>query len=554
MSIILFVFLLWFNIALQAQPFMVATANPYATQAGYKVLQKGGNAIDAAVAIQMVLALVEPQSSGIGGGAFLLYWDNTKKELTTFDGRETAPQAATETLFLDKDGKPLDWWEALAGGRSVGVPGVIALLEKVHKRYGKLTWASLFEEAITLSKKGFIVSEQLHLAVKNKANPALGRYDAAWSYFYPQGKPIQKGSLLTNKPLAETLSRIAHLGASAFYKGDIALDIVATVQNAKDNPGLLTIADMMHYKAKERPPVCAPYKSYTICGMGPPTSGGMTVIQILSLLKHTNITDYPFFSKESIHLFTQASRLAYADRNLYMADNDFVKVPVNGLINQEYLKERAKLIKVEKDMGEAQAGEIDDKFIKANSPEQPSTTHFSIIDSYGNAISMTSTVEMAFGSTLMVRGFLLNNQLTDFSFIPEKNNEKVANRVQGSKRPRSSMSPMMIFNQDNELIMIIGSPGGSRIISYVAKTIIAVLDWKLDIQTAIDSPHFINRNNITELEANTSLVGFQKDLEEMGHQIEITPLYSGLHGIVIKENTLKGGADHRREGMVKGGF
>lgn len=537
----------------KAESYMVASANPYASRAGMLILEQGGSAIDAAIAVQMVLTLVEPESSGIGGGAFALHWDNENKKLSSFDGREKAPMAADELLFQE-NGENMNWWEALAGGRAVGVPGVLAMLEKIHQQHGKLPWARLFDDAIRLSEEGFEISPKLAESIANNTNPALGRYDPAWEYFFPFGQPIEKGAIRKNPELAMTFRRIAQLGAKAFYKGQIALDIVDTVQSARDNPGLLTAADMASYEAIERPPVCAPYKAYKLCGIGPPTSGGMTVIQILKLLEDKKLADLKPLSAEAVHLFTQAGKLAYADRGKYMADADFVAVPVAGLIDGEYLKKRAELISG-KDMGEASAGtppNADQNWKATTSPEQPSTTHFSIIDKNGNGFSMTSSIEMAFGSTLMTRGFLLNNQLTDFSFSDKKDDVLVANRVQPGKRPRSSMSPFMVFDKDDQLVMLIGSPGGSRIINYVAKTLLGVLEWDLNIQAAIDLPHFVNRNGATDLEENTEISTLKPQLEALGHTVNVRDLNSGLHGIVITPAGLEGGADPRRVGRVLG--
>ncbi|MCP4282953.1 MAG: gamma-glutamyltransferase [Gammaproteobacteria bacterium] len=536
-----------------AEEYMVSSANPYASEAGIRILERGGSAIDAAIAVQMVLNLVEPESSGIGGGAFSLYWDNVGKVLSSYDGREKAPMAADGKLFQHK-GKGMNWWEALAGGRAVGVPGVVAMLEKIHKKHGKLPWAELFEDAIKLSEGGFEVSPKLAHSIANRTNPALGRYDDAWHYFFPEGKPLVGRSIKKNPEFAMTLRRIALLGSKGFYKGQIALDIVDAVRLAQDNPGLMTAADMAEYEAKERLPVCADYKGHKVCGMGPPTSGGMTVIQILKLLEDRDLAQYQPLSVEAAHLFAQAGKLAYADRAKYMADADFVDVPVEGLIDAGYLKQRARLIG-DQDMGKASAGtppNADANWKAAVSAEQPSTTHFSIVDSAGNGFSMTSSIEMAFGSTLMVRGFLLNNQLTDFSFAEEKAGEKVANRVQPGKRPRSSMSPFMVFDADGRLRMLIGSPGGSRIINYVAKTMLGVLEWKMDIQSAISMPHYVNRNGGTDLEKSTAAAGLKAGLEARGHKVNVRDLNSGLHGIVITDEGLQGGADPRRVGHVLG--
>jgi|TARA_B110000971_G_scaffold220362_1_gene263741 gamma-glutamyltranspeptidase/glutathione hydrolase len=538
----------------KSKHYMVSSANPYASEAGMRMLAKGGSAIDAAIAVQMVLTLVEPESSGIGGGAFALYWDKANKSLQSFDGREKAPMAADGKLF-QQDGANMNWWNALAGGRAVGVPGVVAMMEKVHQQHGKLPWAELFEDAIKLSEDGFEISPKLGASIARGTNPALGRYEASWNYFFPDGKPLQAGVIKRNPALAMTFRRIALLGSSGFYKGQIALDIVNAARNtAADNPGLITIDDMLAYEAIERPPVCAPYKAFKICGMGPPTSGGMTVIQILKLLEGKNLNQYQPLSAEAVHLFTQAGKLAYADRDKYMADADFVAVPVEGLIDADYLSDRAKLIGVQ-DMGKASPGippNADANWLVSKSPEQPSTTHFSIVDKMGNGFSMTSSIEMAFGSTVMVHGFLLNNQLTDFSFSEAKDGRLIANRVQPGKRPRSSMSPFMVFDENDNLSMVIGSPGGSRIINYVAKTMLGVLEWNMDIQKAISLPHFINRNGGTDLEKNTDAAKLKDALQALGHKISVRDLNSGLHGITINSEGLQGGADPRRVGRAMG--
>lgn len=536
-----------------AKRFLVAAAHPKATRAGYRMLQKGGSAADAAIAVQLVLTVVEPQSSGIGGGAFALYFDRKTGKTQAWDGRETAPAAATPELFL-KDGEPMDWWEALAGGRAVGVPGVVDLLYKLHQQNGRLPWHELFEPAIELARNGFVISEHLHQEIAQRRNPALGRYDAAWAYFFPAGEPAATGSVLRNAELADTLERIARLGPDAFYRGDIAEDMVKVVRSAKNNPGLMSHSDLQSYEAKERTVVCAPYRSYRVCGMPPPTSGGVTVLQILGILESFDLPSMKPMSAQAMHLFTQAERLAYADRARYLADPDFVEVPVNELLDRKYLATRAGLIDSEQDMGEAPAGDVSlgEERKSGESPEQPGTSHLSIVDAEGNAISMTSSIEMSFGSTLMVRGFLLNNQLTDFSFLPGKEGTLVANRVQGGKRPRSSMSPMLVFDSDGNLLHVVGSPGGSRIIGYVAQALVALLDWKLPVQQALDLPHVVNCNGVTELEENMPLGALSEELALRGHQIRRARHYSGLQAISIRPDGLYGGADKRREGEVAG--
>jgi len=538
--------------AVYGTEFMVVAANPYASHAGFNILEQGGSAVDAAIAVQLVLTLVEPQSSGIGGGTFMLHWDNKRKEILTFDGRETAPSAATSDLFLDNTHKPLKWIDAVVGGRSVGVPGVIATFKKAHSKYGKLPWATLFEQAITLAENGFVVSPRLEKLLTINFNPGIYKLSEINQYFFPNGKPVKAGDILVNKKLANVYRSIAKDGIEVFYQGWIAKKIVDTVQNSKIAPGLLSMKDMAAYQAKEKAPVCGPYREFTLCGMAPPSSGGVAVIQILAQLQRFHLAKYPVNSAQAIHLFTQSSRLAFADRNRYIADDDYVSVPVSGLLSPDYLANRSALIDPQKDMSKAYAGIPEGAlaFIDGNTIERPSTSHLSIIDSQGNAISMTSSIENAFGSALMVEGFILNNQLTDFSFNPKENEQWLANRVQANKRPRSSMAPMMVFNEDKSLKLLVGSPGGSRIINYVAQTIIGVLEWQLNPQEAINLPKITNRNNVTTLERGTAAQALQPMLEAKGHAVRIRDLNSGLHAIELTKSGLIGGADPRREGLV----
>jgi len=542
------------NKAVSSKNYMVVSANPYASQAGLDMLDKGGSAVDAAIAAQLVLSLVEPQSSGIGGGSFILHWDNKKQQLTTFDGRETAPQAATSELFLNKKGKPLRWIDAVVGGRSVGVPGLIAALEKSHKQFGVLPWQTVFQPAIELAENGFIVSARLEKLLGMNFNPGLHILPEIKNYFAPNGVGVKQGDILKNPKLAKVLKSIAKEGAEVFYQGWIAEEIVKKVQNSAVSPGLLSLVDMKKYQAIERASVCGPYRQYKVCGMAPPSSGGISVIQILAQLQSFDMAQYSPNSLEAVHLFTQSSRLSFADRNRYIADSDFVQVPITGLISADYLAKRASLIKVKSDMGKAIAGNPTQNLVLAddNAIERPSTTHLVVVDKQGNAISMTSSIENGFGSALMVEGFILNNQLTDFSLIPKRDGKLVANRVQPLKRPRSSMAPMMVFNQDNSLRLIVGSPGGSRIINYVAQTIIGVLDWQLNVQQAINLPNVTNRNYITTLEKDTDIANLRPALEALGHQVRVSPLNSGVHAIEITKEGLVGGADPRREGLVLG--
>jgi gamma-glutamyltranspeptidase/glutathione hydrolase len=539
--------------AFQAKDFMVVAANPYASWAGKNVLVKGGSAIDAAIAVQAMLTLVEPQSSGIGGGGFILYWDNKAKKLHTFDGRETAPSKARIDLFL-KDGKPVKWIDAVVGGKSVGVPGVLKALDMAHKEFGSLAWSDLFVDSIALSQNGFTVSHRLAALLELRIHPGLNQFRTSSIYFYPDGKPLAEGSVKKNAALSRTLSSIAQNGADVFYNGEIANNMAKAAQFSIINPGLLTSQDIADYTAVKRSPVCGSYRTYQICGMAPPSSGGINVLQILRTLEPFNLNQYAIDSIPAVHLFTQASRLAYADRSMYIADSDFSSIPFSALLSKRYLAERSRKINLSKDMGKTLAGKpfLLADFSKGKTFEQSNTSHFSIVDKEGNAVSMTSSIEFAFGSGLMVDGFLLNNQLTDFSFNPYRYNDVVLNRVEPKKRPRSAMSPTMVFDAQGQLALVVGSPGGSRIISYVAQTIMGVLDWGLDIQQAINIPKFTNRNDYTALEKGTAIEALKPKLEKMGHKVQIRDLNSGLHGIQIIDGMLIGGADPRREGVAVG--
>ncbi|MEC4718629.1 gamma-glutamyltransferase [Noviherbaspirillum sp. CPCC 100848] len=546
-----------------ARKFMVAAANPLAADAGYQVLRAGGSAVDAAIAVQLVLTLVEPQSSGIGGGAFLMHFDG--RHVKAFDGRETAPMAATEKLFQGPDGRPVKFHEAVVGGRSVGVPGVLRMLELAHREYGRMPWASLFSPAIRLAEEGFAVSPRLHAMLK--AEPHLKKDPVAASYFYDRdGNPRPPGHILKNPELAEVLREIAARGANAFYRGKIARDIEAKVKSHPVNPGLLTASDIAAYRAKVREPVCSDYKTWKVCGMPPPSSGGIAIAQMLGILENRNmLTLVPregVVDAQAVHLFSEAGRLSYADRDRYVADTDFIPLPGNStkaLLDKTYLAERAALIG-DRSMGLAKAGTPPATALAQGvdtSPEPPSTSHISIVDARGNAISMTTTIEDAFGSRQMVRGFLLNNQLTDFSFDAADAAGPIANRVQPGKRPRSSMAPTLVFEKrGNRLLMSIGSPGGSAIINYVAKTLIGTLDWGLDMQQAISLPNFGSRNGPTELEQGRVDAAVIDQLKARGHNVRLVEQTSGLQGIMRMkrhgEDIWFGGADPRREGIARG--
>ncbi|MGB3725183.1 MAG: gamma-glutamyltransferase [Glaciecola sp.] len=533
--------------------YMVVAANPYAAWAGKQIIEQGGSAIDAAVAIQAMLTLVEPQSSGIGGGAFIMYWDNTKQKLHTFDGRETAPKASNPYIFLE-NGEPMAWRDAVVGGKSVGVPGVLRALDMAHKKFGNLAWKDLFTDTIKQSREGFVVSERLAKLIALDYHPGLNKFTSASNYFKPNGVGLKAGTLQKNPLLATTLQKIALGGADAFYTGSIPENIAKTVRTASVNPGLLSADDFANYRAIERRPMCNPYRAYKICGMAPPSSGGVSVYKILKSLERFELSKYTHNSVEFAHLFTQSSALAFADRAHYIADLDYLDMSVVPLVNPGYIRRRAADISLAVPFEKASAGKpyASMQFGKDNAYERMSTSHISIVDKQGNAVSMTSSIEFMFGSGLMVEGFLLNNQLTDFSLNPMRDNTPVLNRVQPDKRPRSAMSPTMVFDDSGKLHLVVGSPGGSRIINYVAQTIFNVLDFGLDIQTAISAPRISNRNGATTLEANTSITRLKSELENKGHEINVRNLNSGLHGIQIIDGVLHGGADPRREGVAVG--
>ncbi|WP_295813195.1 gamma-glutamyltransferase [uncultured Nitratireductor sp.] len=540
----------------QAKEQMVAAANPLAAQAGLDMLRQGGSAADALVAVQTVLGLVEPQSSGIGGGAFLVWYEAASGKVTTFDGRETAPAAATPELFMNDQGEPLAFFDAVVGGRSVGTPGVVKLMETIHKRAGKLDWEALLQPAIRLAEGGFSVSPRLHALIEGDKG-RLDTQSAARAYFYDKnGDALAVGSILKNPDYATTLKRIAEYGAEGFYKGPVADKIVEAVKAHDGNPGLLTLDDLAAYEVKEREAVCAPYRGLDVCGMGPPSSGALTVGQVLGMVSAFDLAGLGPDDPESWRIIGDATRLAFADRGRYMADSDFVKMP-KGLLDPDYLKARAALIRRPTALGADEVKAGDPPWDKAElridgmSLEQPSTSHFVIVDKNGNIASMTTSVESAFGSRQMAAGFILNNQLTDFSFTPEADGEAVANRVQPGKRPRSSMSPTIVL-KDGKPLHALGSPGGSNIIPYVANTIIALTDWDMNMQQAIDLPHLTNRFGTYTLEAGTPAEEMQDDLDALGFKTTIGDLNSGLQGITITPQGLEGGADPRREGVAVG--
>ena len=531
---------------------MVVSANPYATDVGANILSRGGTAADAMVAVQSVLGLVEPQSSGMGGGGFLVWYDAKSGELTTLDGREAAPIAANERLFQNEDGEPVKFWDAVIGGRSVGVPGIPALMEAAHSRWGKIPWAELFNRSTVLAEGGFIVSERLSGLLADEHQRMSSTIEAKL-YFFPNGKPLAQGDVLVNRDYAKLMRRLADSGASIFYSGAIADAIVNTVHNRNANPGLLNHADLANYTIRERPAICAKFRGYDICGMGPPSSGAIGVGQILGM-----IDAYPLKktrTPKTLRLIGDATRLAFADRGKYVADTDFVNVPSIELVNKQYLQSRASLLDRSNAIPRVVAGEpistISHTWASDLSIERQSTSHISIVDTYGNALSMTSSIENAFGSRLMTNGFLLNNQLTDFSFKSSANGMPIANRVEGGKRPRSSMAPTIVL-KDGKPFLVLGSPGGSRIIPYVANTIIAILNWEMDVQKAVSLPHAVNRFGVYEIEEETNLRAMIKPLQNLGYKVKERSLNSGLNAILIKSGKLFGGSDPRREGIAIG--
>jgi gamma-glutamyltranspeptidase/glutathione hydrolase len=532
---------------------MVSTANPYASQAARDTLRRGGSAIDAAITAQLVLGLTEPQSSGIGGGAFMLYFDGHK--LTSFDGRETAPASADGRLFLQADGNSMDFYRAVVGGRSVGVPGVVAMLKLAHQHGGKLPWASLFQPAIQLARSGFAISPRLHTLLANER--FLQQDPTARDYFYQgDGTPRPVGSILKNPDYAATLEQLAQRGPAGFYQGEIANAIIAAVNRHPVNPGHMLASDLTAYQAIERKPLCGPYRSWQVCGMDAPSSGGVAVLQMLGLLQRFPMASMSSTASKTIHLFAEAGKLAFADRSRYLADPGFVPVPSAALINHDYLQQRSQLIDPAHSMGSATAGEPAGFKLSAygrdNAPELPSTSHLNIVDRAGRVVSMTSSIEDQFGSRLLVKGFLLNNQLTDFSFQPDEDGTPVANRVEAHKRPRSSMSPTLVFNARGQFVLATGSPGGSQIIGYVSQALLAMLDWQQNPQQAVSLPHYGNRNGVTELEVNRGLASAMAALRALGHTVQEVEMTSGLSAIVRTAHGYAGGADPRREGVVLG--
>ena len=542
--------------AVHARHQMVVSAHPLASQAGIEILRAGGSATDAAIAMQLVLNVVEPQSSGIGGGAFMLHYDVTSKQLTSFDGREIAPSAAKPDRFAFTGGRTgfQTYLQAVGSGKSVGVPGVVRMLELAHLRHGRLAWPKLFAPAIRVAEEGFSISPRLAQLVAQ--DPLLKNDAASRAYFFnADGSPKATDTLLRNPELAAVFRRIAYEGPQAFYEGDVARDIVSAVAGHRV-PGDMTLTDVSTYRAKERAALCSPYRSYKVCGVGPPSSGGAGVAMLLGILERFPMAQYKPLSPQAVHLFSEAGKLAYTDRDFFLADPDFVVQPVAQLLARTYLRERSSTIRMDAANKQPRHGDLKlpalSRHGEDRTMEMPATSHLSVVDAEGNAVALTTSVESAFGSRIMVRGFMLNNQLTDFSWLPDDEGRPAANRVEGGKRPRSSMSPTIVFDSQGRLRYVLGSPGGLQIINYVAQTLVALIDWKLGEQEALDLPRYGGRPRGTDLERAEGTGELAKALTAMGHEVRQGNAGSGLHLISVMPKGLTGAADSRREGVAIG--
>lgn len=535
---------------------MVVAAHPLAAEAGRDILRKGGSALDAAITTQLVLGLVEPQSSGLGGGAFIVTFDAKSGAVTTYDGRETAPMTAKPDRFL-VDGQPMDFPIAVRSGLSVGVPGVVRAMELAHRKHGALPWADLFAPAIALAETGFAMPERLSRLLKLEGADVFP--PAARAYFFQaDGAPKPPGTLLRNEAYAATLKALARDGSAAFYEGEIADSIVAAVAAAPFAQGDMTRDDLKSYRAIERPPVCFAYRARRLCGMGPPSSGALTVAQTLRLIEPNAAVEgaAAALSPAALHAITEAEKLAYADRNFFIADPDAVAIP-DGLLDDTYLTERRRLIDAARAMPVPSHGYPPGWKQRTQGRdatyERAGTSHLSIVDAEGNAVAMTTTIEGAFGSRLWAAGFLLNNELTDFSLRPvDKNGLTVANAVGGGKRPRSSMTPMLIFDKDGALEGVTGSPGGTRIIFYVVKVLVAMLDWNMSAQQAAALANFGSDGGALTYEANEVAPATVTALKALGHITHAEMMTSGVHTILRRGGKLEGGADPRRDGVALG--
>ena len=532
---------------------MVASANPLATEAGLRVLREGGSAVDAAVAVQAVLGLVEPQSSGLGGGSFMVFYDAKTGKVTAYDGRETAPAGATPALFLGEDGKPVSFVAAVLSGRSTGVPGAVAMLAQAQKEHGAIGWDRLFLDAEKLADQGFVVSPRLASMI-NGRSPQGQTADAAAYFTKPDGVRYQAGEILKNPAYAATVRRLAAEGPSALYEGPLAQAIVAKLHEG-ERPSAMTLADLAAYKPRSADALCRPWKVYSVC-VPNPSSSGVSLLQALLMLEHTDIAKRGPKDPIAWTQIAEAERVMYADRDRYVGDPAKVTVPVEGLLEPAYVKQRAKLI------GET-AGPAPSFGLPKGAPkvgpdttiEPGGTTHFVIVDAAGNVVSMTTTVESIFGSGRMVGGFFLNNQLTDFNFAPtDKDGLPGANAVAGGKRPRSSMSPVVVLDGQGKFLAAVGSPGGSAILSYNLKAMVGVFDWGLSMQDAVALPNLVARGDTFSGEVNRFGPELTAALQARGVMVkEGQNENSGLHGVIVRPGgKLEGGADPRREGVAKG--
>jgi gamma-glutamyltranspeptidase/glutathione hydrolase len=542
---------------------LVVSANPHASEAGRAILHAGGGAVDAAIAVQLVLTLVEPQSSGIGGGAFMLFYaapsGGDAGGIVAYEGRETAPAAATPDMFLNANGGAESFANVGIGGLAVGVPGALRMLELAHREHGRLPWSRLFEPAINLADDGFGVSPRLFSLLSGFKRFARGD-DFRRYFFDASGEPHPVGHKLANPEYAAALRVLAAGGAEPMHTGELAAAIAAEVRDNNVRPGRMTREDLAAYAAHVSAPLCTPYRAWRVCGPQLPSSGGVTTQQVLGILAHFELPEFRAAPAQAIHLFAEANRLAFADRNLYLADPEYVAAPVAGLVDARYLRARAALIDPARALPTVTAGDplaaAAWEFAPGSPQERPSTSHFSIVDRFGDAVAMTTSVQGAFGSQLMVGGFILNNQLTDFDYEPTAGGKPVANRVEGGKRPLSSMAPTMLLDDRGRLRLLVGSPGGTRIIGFVAQSIVGVVDWNLDVQEAVAAPHFLAEEGPIELEEGTSLAAERAALEALGHTVALRNMNSGLHAIGIeytrRGRVLRGGVDPRREGAALG--
>jgi gamma-glutamyltranspeptidase/glutathione hydrolase len=542
-----------------ANNYMISTSEKIASQAGAEILEQGGSAVDSAITAQLVLNVIEPHSSGIGGGLFLLYHHKKTGKNIYFNGREISPIDSFPEMFLDDQGNPREFYDIVGTGLSVGTPGALHALKTAHRKYGKIKWEKLFAPAIKIARDGYPISQKMFANLKSIQH--LKDSDGLRIYFEKNGSPKKVGTIIRNYQLSKTLENIAKNGIEPFYQGQIAENIEFAIKNNKKFAGYLTKKDLKKYRSSTGNLICSSYRQkYKICSMPLPSSGGITLLQILGILENFDLTKYSVNSPQAIHLIAEATKLAYADRNKYLGDS--ANVPIKSMLDKNYLKMRANSINLNIANSNVRAGDFTNQILPKNYKasnkiidqiiEKPSTTHLSIVDKYGNAVSLTSSIEFPFGSTIAVDGFLLNNQLTDFSFRPIIDNKIVANRVEPLKQPLSSMSPTFVFDKNNKLIMTLGSPNGPRIIQHVLKTLIATLDWNLDLQSAISLPNFIALNGIIELEKNTDIINQKKPLQKLGHKVKIINITSAIQAIRIANGKLYGGADPRRQGVATG--